>query len=227
MRSIDFGLMEYGHALALQERLAAAIYEGREEETLLIGEHHSVYTTGRGGRQANLLDQALRVERVNRGGDVTWHGPGQVVGYPMLNLARHGRDLHRFIAFLEEMLMHTLHQFGIQGHRAQASRGVWTKRGKIAFVGVGVRRWITMHGFSLNVSPDLRAFAAIHPCGLAGCPLTSMAGEGIGTASVAAVKQCLLVGFEQFLEVRLPGDRSGVAGADRHHGGARFGCDRL
>jgi lipoyl(octanoyl) transferase len=195
--------MDYRRALTLQERLAAAIFEGREEETLLLGEHPSVYTIGRGGQLANRLDPSLAVERINRGGDITWHGPGQLVGYPLLDLARRGRDLHRWIDFLEELLIKTLHEFGVQGDRRPKARGVWTEQGKIAFIGVGVRRWITMHGFSLNVSPDLRAFDPIRPCGLARCPVTSMVAEGLGTVSVAEVKPCLRSCFDQLVRLKM------------------------
>ena len=113
MRIIDCGLMEYRKSLALQERLAAAIWTGKEEETLLLLQHPPVYTIGRGGNSANILDPAVTVERVNRGGDVTWHGPGQVVGYPLVDLGRRGRDLHRWLRFLEEVLVRTLAAFGI------------------------------------------------------------------------------------------------------------------
>ena len=208
MRYIDFGLMDYRQALTLQETLVCGISEGRHEETLLLGEHPCVYTIGRGGLLANRLDPTLGVERINRGGDITWHGPGQLVGYPLLDLASRGRDLHRWIDFLEELLIRTLDEFGIAGQRRPKARGVWTKGGKIAFIGVGVRRWVTMHGFSLNVSPDLRAFDPIHPCGLAGCPVTSMVAEARETIPVAAVKQRLQRGFSQLLPIRLPLDQA-------------------
>lgn len=204
MRILDYGLIEYREAYALQEQLVADIGDAKAEETLLLLEHPSVYTIGRGGDPANILDPAIGVERVNRGGDATWHGPGQVVGYPLINLGRRGRDLHCWLRFLEEMLIITLAAFGISGRCQPGQTGVWTERGKIAFIGVGVRRWITMHGFALNVHPDLRAYNSINPCGLPGCPVTSMAIEGIQPSSEPAVRLQLKKNFERLLGQRLP-----------------------
>ena len=204
VRYIDCGLLDYREALALQQDLVTAIGEGREEETLLLLEHPSVYTIGRGGRLTNALDPALTVERINRGGDITWHGPGQLVGYQLINLAHRGRDLHRWMRFLEEVLISTLHEFGIQGQCRSGAPGVWTEQGKIAFLGVGVRRWITMHGFSLNVCPDVRAFGKINPCGHADCPITSMSTEGITPPPVSEVQRQLQNTFAGLLPRRLP-----------------------
>ncbi|MDD2581241.1 MAG: lipoyl(octanoyl) transferase LipB [Desulfuromonadaceae bacterium] len=203
MRVIDCGLIGFHEAFALQEMLAAGIAAGREDETLLLLEHHPIYTIGSGGDRANILDPTLTVESINRGGDVTWHGPGQVVGYPLVNLGKRGRDLHRWLRFLEELLVATLTSFGINGWCRHGSTGVWTGRGKIAFIGVGVRRWVTMHGFALNVHPDLRAYKQINPCGLPGCPVTSMELEGGVTATDAAVRVQLKKDFERLLNERM------------------------
>lgn len=204
MRVIDCGLMGFHEALALQETLAAGIAAGGEDDTLLLLEHPPLYTIGSNGTYANILDPAIRVERINRGGDVTWHGPGQVVGYPLVDLGRRGRDLHRWLRFLEELLMLTLDSFGIEGWRREAETGVWARRGKIGFIGVGVSRWISRHGFSLNVCPDLGAFQRINPCGIPGCPVSSMALEGGGAASTELVKTRLKELFERLLNERLP-----------------------
>jgi lipoyl(octanoyl) transferase len=204
MRIIDCGLMAYREALALQERLVAGIAAGGEDEVLLLLEHPPVYTIGRGGTLAHVLDPAIRVERINRGGEVTWHGPGQVVGYPLINLGQRGRDLHRWLRFLEEWVMGCLTAFDISGHCRAGSAGVWTAGGKIASIGIGVRRWVTMHGFGLNVHPDLRAFDRINPCGIAGCPMTSMAQELGFPPSRPAVNQQLQKDFASLLEERLP-----------------------
>jgi len=190
----------------MQEKLAAGIADGSEDEILMLLEHPPVYTIGSGGDHANILDPAITVERINRGGDVTWHGPGQVVGYPLVNLGKRGRDLHRWLRFLEEMLIATLAAFGISGQRHNNSTGVWAEHGKIAFIGVGVRRWVTMHGFCLNVRPDLHAYDRINPCGLPGCPVSSMALEGGLPHSEAAVKTRLRKSFMQLLNERLPQD---------------------
>jgi lipoyl(octanoyl) transferase len=204
VRYTDCGLLAYRQALALQQDLVGGIAEGSEEETLLLLEHPSVYTIGRSGQLTNVLDPGLTVERINRGGDITWHGPGQLVGYPLINLAARGRDLHRWMRFLEEVLIVTLHEFGIQGESRAGTPGIWTKQGKIAFLGVGVRRWISMHGFSLNVCPDMRAFGRINPCGHADCPVTSMSTEGVAPPEISAVKQQVLHTFSELLPKRLP-----------------------
>lgn len=204
MQILDCGLIDFRAAFALQERLVADIGAGKAEETLLLLSHPSVYTIGRGGDYANILDPTLHVERINRGGDVTWHGPGQVVGYPLVDLRKRGRDLHRWLRFLEELLLHTLAVFGIRGQCYYGQTGVWAGRGKIAFIGVGVRGWITMHGFSLNVHPDLRAYDRINPCGLPGCPVTSMTKETDRHLREPVVRMQLKKDFEGFLQKRLP-----------------------
>lgn len=204
MRIIDCGLMAYREALALQERLVAGIAAGSEDEVLLLLEHPPVYTIGRGGTLAHILDPAIKVERINRGGEVTWHGPGQVVGYPLIDLGRRGRDLHRWLRFLEEWLVGSLAAFGIIGHCRAGSTGVWASGGKIASIGIGVRRWVTMHGFGLNVHPDLQAFDRINPCGMTNCPMTSMALELGLRPSQSAVGMQLHKDFPSLLEARLP-----------------------
>ncbi len=201
---IDCGRMAFRQALALQEELVVRIAGGEIPETLLLLEHPPVYTIGRGGRTANIRDCSIRVERINRGGDVTWHGPGQLVGYPLINLAHRGRDLHRWMRFLEELLLEAMLAFGVFGHRRQGATGVWTESGKIGFLGVGVRRWITMHGFSLNVSPDIAPFSKINPCGFVDLPITTMAMEALLPVTVSEVKRFMIRHFMQTLHERLP-----------------------
>ena len=178
------GRTAYREALALQEELRDALLDGSGRETVLLLEHPDVITFGRGARSesARLSDDELRaagyeVFRVNRGGDVTYHGPGQLVGYPILDLERHGRDVHEYLRRLEAVLIDTVADFGIAGRRREGHAGVWLDdRRKIASIGVGVRRWVTMHGFALNVASDLLRFGAIVPCGLQGVEMVSMAG---------------------------------------------------
>lgn len=200
----DLGLMEFDAVYHLQERLAAGIAAGTEPETLLLVEHPSVFTIGSGGDEANVLDPSAEVRRINRGGDVTWHGPGQLVGYPLVALDRRGRDLHRYLRFLEEFLIGVAAEFGVAARRVPGRTGIWADQGKLASIGVGVRRWVTMHGFALNVSPDLAAFERINPCGIVACPITSLTREKGATVSVAAVKRVAGESFPPLLAEFLP-----------------------
>jgi lipoyl(octanoyl) transferase len=201
----DLGLIEFNEAFLLQERLAAGVAAGTEPETLLLLEHLPVYTIGSGGREENVLDRSIRAVRINRGGDVTWHGPGQLVGYPIVNLGQRRRDLHRYLRFLEELLMAVAAEFQVEAWRIPGRTGIWTEEGKLASIGVGIRRWVTMHGFACNVSPDLAGFALINPCGFVGCPITSLAAEGGASVTMDKVKAGIAGRFEKLLEERLPG----------------------
>ena len=201
---VHCGRVDYALALTRQERLAADIAAGRAAETLLLLEHPPVYTIGRGGDAAHLLDPQAQVLRVDRGGDITWHGPGQVVGYPLVHLGRRGRDLHHWLCLLEELLIRTLAAFAVPAGRRAGMTGVWSERGKIGFVGVGVRRWVSLHGFSLNVCPDLAAFDSIVPCGIPSCPLTSMAREIEPSPAPAAVATVIGQLFPSLLDEWLP-----------------------
>lgn len=170
----ELGTVGYGEAFALQENLAVQVQENIDRETLLLLEHPLVYTMGRSGSDANILDPSVEVIRINRGGDITCHGPGQLVGYPIINLGHRGKDLRRHLRFLEEILILTAADFGVPAYRVEGRTGVWTDSGKLASIGVGVRRWVTMHGFALNVNNDLAAFGRIIPCGISSCPIASM-----------------------------------------------------
>ncbi len=173
----DLGLIDFSAAVALQEQLVTGIASGKEEEILLLMEHHPVYTIGSGGDQANLLDPKVQLLRTNRGGDITFHGPGQLVGYPLLHLSRFDCDLHRYLRFLEEVLLETAASFGVLAKRVNGKTGIWTERGKLASIGIGVRKWVSMHGFALNITGQLDGFAVINPCGMVGCPMTSLERE--------------------------------------------------
>jgi len=172
--------VEYRRALDLQLSYVDRRARGETQDTLLLLTHPHVYTFGRGGNPANLLmpEEALLregifVERVGRGGDVTYHGPGQLVGYPIIYLAH--PDLHRFVRCLEAALIEALETFGVRSCRIEGMTGVWAGGKKIASIGVGVKRWVTYHGFALNVTTDLSYFHRIHLCGLKGREATSMA----------------------------------------------------
>ncbi len=203
----DLGLIDFHNAIAIQEKLAEAVAAG-EEETLLLLEHPPVYTIGSGGKEDNILDPAISAVRINRGGDVTFHGPGQLVGYPIVNLAERGRDLHRYLRFLEELIIMVAVDFRVAARRVSGRTGVWCgappSSAKLASIGVGVRRWVTMHGFALNVVIDDSPFRGINPCGIADCPITSLAVESDGEISMDNVKQKVASWFGTLLQNMLP-----------------------
>jgi len=178
---MKLGIVGFAEGLALQERLVAGVAAGTEDETLILLEHPPIYTIGSGGNMENILDPAINAIRINRGGDVTYHGPGQLVGYPIIDLGRRGRDLHCYLRFLEELLIRTAAILRVEACRVAGRTGVWTRQppalAKLASIGVGVRRWVTMHGFSLNVAPDVAPFSRINPCGIPACQVTSLAIE--------------------------------------------------
>lgn len=202
MRTSWLGRMDYAAALALQEaRVAAKIAGPEAPDELLLLEHEPVYTIGRTPDQSSLREPTRLphpVVQINRGGQATYHGPGQLVGYPILDLNRRGRDLHRYLRALEEVLIRSLAQLGVGAGRREGMTGVWVGPRKIASIGVGVRRWVSMHGFALNVTGSLAPFEQITPCGIAGVEMTSVEaerGQPTGVREVADVVGSL------FLEV--------------------------
>lgn len=182
------GRLEYQRAVAWQEALVDRRLAGGPD-TLLLLEHPPVYTLGRGADVQHLRAAAggeVPVVRVHRGGQVTYHGPGQLVGYPILGLRALRPDVRWYLRTLEEVLILALGDLGIVAGRREGFTGVWVGGRKIASIGVALRRWVSWHGFALNVGPDLRGFEAITPCGIAGVEMTSVAREG-GPAEVGAV----------------------------------------
>ncbi|HMA24154.1 MAG TPA: lipoyl(octanoyl) transferase LipB [Gemmatimonadaceae bacterium] len=179
------GVMSYAAALDLQREIARARIAGTiAEDVLLLVEHPPVVTLGRSAKEKHLLAspealQARGVERfeVERGGDVTFHGPGQLVGYPIIDLNRHRRDLHWYLRQLEEALIVALSDFGIVAERSAGQTGVWTQGRKIASIGVHARSWVTWHGFALNVTTDLSYFDLMVPCGIQSVIMTSISRE--------------------------------------------------
>src|SRR5512139_1350408 len=179
---IDLGLMDYDKAWNLQHQLWSKRVEEELPDLLLILEHPHVITLGRRGNRAHLKASSEILEKmkipifhVERGGDVTYHGPGQMVVYPILDLKEYGYRLIRYIGQLEEVILHVLGDSGIRGRRDPVNRGVWVDGEKIASVGVAIKRWVSFHGFSLNYETDLKYFELINPCGLEGKKMTSMA----------------------------------------------------
>ena len=186
-RTLDvrrLGLMPYDEALALQRALVEDRRAGRIGDTLLLAEHPHVLTLGvRGdGGRAHILASAdvlaargIDIHETGRGGDITYHGPGQLVGYPILDLKPDRCDVHRYVRDLEEVLIHAVADFGIEAGRVEGLTGVWVGREKLAAIGVRIARWVTSHGFALNVTTDLDYFNLIVPCGIADRGVTSMA----------------------------------------------------
>jgi lipoyl(octanoyl) transferase len=214
------GTVDYESALALQDALVTARRADLIGDTLLLLEHPHVFTLGRGADARYLLEArpGVPVFRVSRGGQVTYHGPGQLVGYPILKLEGRDRDIHLYLRNLEQTMIDALAKLGITAQRRAGLTGVWVGERKIGSIGVGLRRWITLHGFALNVCPELEYFAAMVPCGIAGCEMTSVEferGVELGRkteretgrepddhtevdAAIAAVQQCFaaVFGFE-------------------------------
>jgi len=183
--------MEFTRALALQEEIVLKKRDDSSvEDQLLLLEHEPVYTIGRTPDQSSLLGAAHLphpVFAINRGGQATYHGPGQLMGYPIIDLRGCGQDLHKYLRWLEQLLIDLLAAYGIASSRRGSLTGVWVGDRKIASIGVGVRHWITMHGFALNVSGDLSPFNHIVPCGINNVAMTSMEKETGAAFSVTRV----------------------------------------
>ena len=190
------GCVDYDRGVAWQERLVARRLAGGPDALLLL-QHPPVYTLGRSADARHLRIAAagdVPIRRVARGGQVTYHGPGQLVGYPIVALAAQGRDVHRYLRSLEEVVIAALAAFEIPGERIPGLTGVWVRGRKVASIGIAVRRWVAWHGFSLNVGRDLGGFASITPCGIGGVEMTSLAREG-GPDEVARVMPVVLSRF--------------------------------
>ena len=207
---VHAGVVPYAEALDWQRSLAQARIERRiPHDMLLLLEHPPVVTLGRNSQAAHLLRPAgVAVFEVERGGDVTFHGPGQLVGYPIIDLTNYKQDLHWYLRTLEQSLIGALGILGIPAERNPGFTGVWTKGRKIASIGVHVKKWVTWHGFALNVTTDLAEFQRIVPCGIAGVEMTSVEREGgrgkgegsLWDESVAAVVEAFTETFEARLE---------------------------
>jgi len=182
LTACHLGFTPYSQGLRLQEALVSARAEGRTHDWLLFPDHPPVLTVGRGASPGGLIAdrgtleaRGIEIFEVARGGDITWHGPGQLVGYAICDLAPQTKDLHRFLRALESALMDVLAEYGIESTKVRGRTGVWVGERKIASLGIAVRRWVSYHGFALNVEPDLSQFDLIHPCGLRGVRMTSVA----------------------------------------------------
>ncbi|WAC18630.1 lipoyl(octanoyl) transferase LipB [Luteolibacter sp. SL250] len=188
------GFIPYEDGLRLQEETVAAVLAEEAPDTLFLLEHQPVYTIGRLRDQSSLRDPSMLphpVHDTNRGGQATYHGPGQITGYPILDLTTRGKDLHEHLRKIEEALILACARFGVRAGRREGLTGVWVENRKLASIGVGVRKWISMHGFAINITNEsLPPFFAITPCGLDGVSMTSLemeAGRPITVAEAAVV----------------------------------------
>ena len=192
------GVVEYQAALALQHAIVAARQADAIPDTLLVLKHPHVFTLGRGADESFVLAQRpqnVPIHRVSRGGEVTYHGPGQLIGYPILKLEGRDRDVHRYLRLLEEAMILALADWEVAATRRDGLTGVWVGPRKIGSIGVGIKRWTTCHGFALNVCPDLDYFRGIVPCGIAGCEMTSLKvlrGKEISVEEFAATMRARL-----------------------------------
>ncbi len=177
----ELGTVPYREALRIQELFLEKRINNEINDSLILLQHPPTFTTGKRGDPANLLasekklkELGIDLEIISRGGDITFHGPGQIVGYPVIDLNNFGKDIHRYLRALEKVLILTLKDFDIEAKTISKLTGVWVKRSKIASIGVGVRRWVTYHGFALNVNTNLDYFDLIIPCGIQNIRITSI-----------------------------------------------------
>lgn len=210
----ELGTVPYEKALEYQENLLTKRIAEEIQDSLILLEHPPTITTGRKGNTENLLVRKEALEKhgisfinASRGGDITFHGPGQVVGYPILNLKDHGMDIRKHLRNIEEVIIRTLLDFGIEGRRVDGVTGVWVKRSKIASIGIAIRKWVTYHGFALNVSTNLDYFDLILSCGITDVRITSI-GSWLGNeenvriddVTRSVIKNFMGVfGFEEFV----------------------------
>ncbi len=201
------GLVDYQTAWDYQRSLVAErIADPTLEDVLLLLEHPSVYTLGTGSTQDFLKfdpqDTTYEIHRIERGGEVTYHCPGQLVGYPILNLRHYEQDLHWYLRQLEEVILQLLQSYGLPAERLSGLTGVWVEGYKLAAIGIKVSRWITMHGFAINVCPDLTGFTRIIPCGISDKPVGSLA-QFLPEITVKQVQDDIMRMFAQVFQVNL------------------------
>lgn len=224
----DLGLIGYKEAWDIQEKIFSEVIDKkisnrkkplsqkqRTSDYLLFAEHKPVFTLGKSGDMNNLLTEVSQLEnlgieffKINRGGDITFHGPGQIVGYPILNLDHFYTDIHRYLRTLEDVIIDTLAEYGIKGGRSPGETGVWLDEGtpfarKICALGVRASRWVTMHGWAFNVNTDLKYFQHIVPCGISDKAVTSLSAETGKQMNMVEVKQKIKMHFEKRFDVRL------------------------
>jgi len=214
---IDIGTTEYSYAWELQKVLHHERAMGNIPDAVIFTEHYNTYTIGKSGGDDHLLateEELIRgnisIFKTDRGGDITYHGPGQIVCYPIMDLIRHYQDVHRYLRDLEEVVIKTLDHYGIEGHREPEYTGVWVGSEKICAIGVKVSRWVTMHGFAFNVNTDLSYFGRIIPCGIFHKGVTSLAELAGRTCDLVEVKTVVAEKFAEVFQIE-------IESVDRQH----------
>ncbi|HLI46397.1 MAG TPA: lipoyl(octanoyl) transferase LipB [Geobacterales bacterium] len=198
---LDFDQLNYLKALELQRKLVDLRNENKIPETLILLEHEHVITIGNRGKEADILDKSLPYYYVERGGELTYHGPGQLVGYPIFDLKSLKLDVKEFVSKLESAICLALKKFNIECDKEHVFAGVWTKKQKIASIGIALKNFVTFHGFALNVNTDLSYFFKIRPCGMEASVMTSMEkilGEKI---NMKEVKDAIIEGFQKVFDI--------------------------
>lgn len=208
---VDWGVREYRASLDAMRALVRARQASSVDDTLVLVEHPSVVTVGVEGDDGGAEASGFPVVRVERGGRATYHGPGQLVGYPIVDLQARGRDVRRFVHDVEELVVRAAAPFGVRAGRADGRRGVWVDGArKLASVGIAVDHWVTFHGFALNVAPDLSAFERIRPCGFDGSVMTSLARETGRSVALEEVKPEVVRAWKELFAADGGPERSAV-----------------
>ncbi|MEP0814281.1 MAG: lipoyl(octanoyl) transferase LipB [bacterium] len=210
IKLIDLGRMKYGDALALQKEFLAKRIAGKCGDTLLLVEHEPVITLGRHADAQHILASkealakfGIGVFQIERGGDVTYHGPGQQVGYPIFNIREMGLSLHDYLRLLEETMIVALSAFGLSAHRISGLTGVFVDDAKLVAIGIAVKKWVTFHGFAFNVNPNMHHFELIVPCGIREHPVGSLSGALGETKSLSDLRPHLISAFERVFGITI------------------------
>lgn len=209
---IDLGLTDYETAYRSQMELVAKRKLGEVDDSVIITEHRPVFTLGRLGRKENLLasdtaltEKGIKIVSVDRGGDITFHGPGQLVLYPIIDLKTRGRDLHRYLRDLESVIINFLNIYGVIAERVRGKTGVWVGNRKIASIGIATSNWVTYHGASVNIDVELSYFSMIHPCGMKDVTMTSLSAVTGGAVAMRSAADNLLASFRRVFTINQEG----------------------
>lgn len=207
---LDLGRLSYTDAFQIQLKTVQAIIEGKQSHTLLLVEHDPVITLGASFHAENLLyptewyeSKGIDIQKTDRGGDVTFHGPGQLVAYPIFDVSQLGKDLHKWLRDLEQTVIESISPLGLTGERLEVNSGVWVDHKKICAIGIKMRRWISMHGIALNCNIDLKGFQTIVPCGIRTHGVTSISNQLNREVTTEEMKPHLLRGFEQVFDLKV------------------------